>query len=80
MRQLPDDPIVACALRTGYPPWMLDRRGRPCHGFAEEKAEVEESFLRTGEDPSLRSGGQIVGALHEAPVEPGTRSAVSGRS
>lgn len=24
-RNLPDDPIVACALRTGYPPWAQPR-------------------------------------------------------
>ena len=23
MEQIPDDPIVACMLRTGWPPWML---------------------------------------------------------
>ena len=24
MRDLPDDPIVSCIERTGYPPWMQD--------------------------------------------------------
>lgn len=24
MRDFPDDPIVACIERTGYPPWMQD--------------------------------------------------------
>jgi len=24
MRLIPDDPIVACIERTGYPPWMQD--------------------------------------------------------
>lgn len=24
MQQLPDDPIIACIERTGYPPWMQD--------------------------------------------------------
>ena len=28
MTHLPDDPIVACALRTGYAPWELPRRER----------------------------------------------------
>lgn len=28
MRLLPDDPIVASALRTGYAPWQLPRRER----------------------------------------------------
>lgn len=23
MRDIPDDPIVRCMMRTGYPPWML---------------------------------------------------------
>lgn len=23
MRDIPDDPIIACMERTGYPPWML---------------------------------------------------------
>ena len=22
MEQLPDDPIIACMMRTGYPPWF----------------------------------------------------------
>lgn len=22
MEQIPDDPIIACMMRTGYPPWM----------------------------------------------------------
>jgi hypothetical protein len=24
MQQIPDDPIIACMERTGYPPWMQD--------------------------------------------------------
>lgn len=24
MQQLPDDPIIRCIERTGYPPWMQD--------------------------------------------------------
>ena len=24
MSNLPDDPIIACMERTGYPPWMQD--------------------------------------------------------
>ena len=24
MRDIPDDPIIACMMRTGYPPWMQD--------------------------------------------------------
>lgn len=24
MRDIPDDPIIACMLRTGYPQWMQD--------------------------------------------------------
>lgn len=27
MRDLPDDPIIACMERTGYPPWFLDNHG-----------------------------------------------------
>ena len=23
-RDIPDDPIIACILSTGYPPWMQD--------------------------------------------------------
>lgn len=26
MIQIPDDPIIASMLRTGYPPWMLGDR------------------------------------------------------
>lgn len=24
MENIPDDPIISCMLRTGYPPWMQD--------------------------------------------------------
>jgi hypothetical protein len=24
MYQIPDDPIISCVERTGYPPWMQD--------------------------------------------------------
>lgn len=24
MTQIPDDPIIACMERTGYPPWMQE--------------------------------------------------------
>lgn len=24
MQLIPDDPIIACTERTGYPPWMQD--------------------------------------------------------
>ena len=24
MRAIPDDPIISCMMRTGYPPWMQD--------------------------------------------------------
>ena len=24
MYQIPDDPIISCMERTGYPPWMQD--------------------------------------------------------
>ena len=27
MTELPDDPIIACIERTGYPPWFLDKHG-----------------------------------------------------
>jgi len=27
MIDLPDDPIIACMERTGYPPWFLDDHG-----------------------------------------------------
>ena len=34
MELIPDDPIVACMLRTGYPSWML--------GYDYEEEEEEE--------------------------------------
>lgn len=24
MMNIPDDPIISCMMRTGYPPWMQD--------------------------------------------------------
>ena len=36
MKQLPDDPIIECMMRTGYPPWMQDYRYIEDDYFAEE--------------------------------------------
>lgn len=35
LRQIPDDPIIRCMERWGYPPWL-------CGGFIEEDEEVED--------------------------------------
>ena len=35
MEQIPDDPIIACIMRTGYPPWMQEgRSGEDTEPFA----------------------------------------------
>lgn len=34
MRSIPDDPIIACIERTGFPPWMA--------ADAEEASDAEE--------------------------------------
>lgn len=36
MKLIPDDPIVACMMRTGYPPWMQDG------GYEDEEQEEDE--------------------------------------
>ena len=36
---IPDDPIISCAMRTGYPPWFFDRSDD------EEEPEDEEWYL-----------------------------------
>ena len=27
MKQLPDDPIISCMMRTGEPPWIKEENG-----------------------------------------------------
>ncbi len=36
---IPDDPIIACIERTGYPPWMQDDN---CNDDYDEDFEEEE--------------------------------------
>lgn len=36
MKLIPDDPIVACMMRTGYPPWVQDG------GYEDEEQEDED--------------------------------------
>ena len=36
MIQVPDDPIIACMERTGYPPWMQE------DDYGDDEAEEEE--------------------------------------
>lgn len=36
MIQVPDDPIIACMERTGYPPWMQE------DDYDEDEDEEEE--------------------------------------
>jgi len=42
MIQIPDDPIIACMERTGYPPWIHD----PIDNYFDESEEdeYEDSF------------------------------------
>lgn len=42
MRMIPDDPIVSCIERTGYPPWMQNRH--------EDDDEVELEPYEDEED------------------------------
>ena len=43
MTQIPDDPIIACMERTGYPPWMQeDGIGEDC----DDEEEITLSQLR----------------------------------
>lgn len=35
MRDIPDDPIISCMMRTGYPPWWREEDD-------DEKEEEEE--------------------------------------
>ena len=42
MELLPDDPIISCMERTGYPPWYLDKHGRVMGEEEEEGGEDEE--------------------------------------
>lgn len=41
MELLPDNPIIACMERTGYPPWYFDDHGR-LMGEEEEWEEEDE--------------------------------------
>ncbi len=42
MKLIPDDPIVACILRTGAPPWMQEDPGYEEDDVEEEEEEDEE--------------------------------------
>lgn len=35
---IPDDPIIACMERTGYPPWFFDENGK----LKGEEDDVQE--------------------------------------
>lgn len=37
MKLIPDDPIVACMMRTGYPPWVQDG------SYEDEEQEDEDA-------------------------------------
>lgn len=39
MRNLPDDPIISCIERTGYPWWMQDDNNDCCEPFAVYEGE-----------------------------------------
>ena len=41
MWDIPDDPIIRCMERTGYPPWMLRSRDDD-DDFDDEEDEEEE--------------------------------------
>ena len=43
MENIPDDPIISCIERTGYPPWMQDDDSEDFfdHFFSEE----DETFI-----------------------------------
>ena len=43
MNPIPDDPIIACIERTGYPPWMQD-------GEPDEAVELPESLSVDDDD------------------------------
>ena len=36
MIQVPDDPLIACMERTGYPPWMQEEGGDEYEDEEEE--------------------------------------------
>ena len=46
MRMIPDDPIVECMERTGYPPWM------------QELDEWDEDDWEDGEDGDVYYGSE----------------------
>ena len=69
MTLLPDHPDIACALRTGYPPWML-----PEVPWSEgEKGEDPERELWFSILSNLEHYGNPAGAcLYELPPKGGT--------
>ena len=66
MIQLPDDPIIACALRTGYPPWM--------QGEWEEDEEENEDLEQAKKllDNLELYGYPLFCPLYELPPKGGT--------
>ena len=45
MRDIPDDPIIRCAERTGYPPWLSKPQMDYCLDEWEEDEEEDEYEL-----------------------------------
>lgn len=65
MNPIPDDPIVACMERTGYPPWVLPDTA--------EKGEEPERSIWAGILENLEAYGNPAGpCLYELPPEGGT--------
>lgn len=50
MRLIPDDPIIRCIERTGYPPWW-HQPDYPDSMFTDEEEDDEED--QDGEDEEL---------------------------
>lgn len=46
----PDDPIIACMMRTGYPPWMQNDPGTLYDDDDDEYFDDDESYERKEED------------------------------
>lgn len=63
---LPDHPDIACALRTGYPPWMLPELPE------EEDEEDPERELWFSILSNLEAYGTPLPCLYELPPKGGT--------
>ncbi len=57
MKEIPDDPIIACMERTGYPTWVRDYEDYDSY---EDDEEDDDDLRRSNDGPALVYAGRRV--------------------